>query len=87
MSLKDDIKKLESNPKAMRKIKLAKIIISIDYLLWIGSILVLIYQFNTNNNNPTLNTIWGLMLIGAIVLGVVGRSMKRRAVRKALMDK
>ena len=49
MSLKDDIKKLESNPKAMRKIKLAKIIISIDYLLWIGSILVLIYQFNTTS--------------------------------------
>ena len=87
MSIKEELKEIESNPTLQRKLKAARIVILIDYVLWIGSILVLIYQFNTNNNSNVLNTIWGVMLIGAIVLGIVGRSMKRKAYRKALLDK
>ena len=82
MKLTEYLDIIESNPtfkKSSRKIRLLGITSAI---LWLISILILMFQTMQSADGQVINFVWGLSLISAVLLSLIAKKMKRKLIIK-----
>jgi len=82
IKLTEYLDSIESNPsfkKSNRKIRLLGVTSAI---LWVISILILMFQTMQSAYGQVINVVWGLSLISALLLSLIAKKMKRNLIIK-----
>ena len=84
-TLLDYERTIESNPNIKKYRSLVKFISLLSNVLWILSILLLVYQSQKNDFSSASTAIWALLVISSIIGSRVSKTMSRKLILKAEM--